>query len=78
MGGNKAYIENVLPHISGMISESLEDVVSNSDVVVVAHDLQDGERQLVGILRPDQLVLDLVKMKTNGSQFPAAYEGVCW
>lgn len=79
IGGNKAFIEEVLPHISAMMSDSVDDVVKGSDVIVVSHDLQDGGKQFISLLKPDQLVIDLVKI-ASGQLHSAAYEyeGVCW
>lgn len=77
IGGNKAFIEQVLPHISAMMSESMEEVVKSSDVIVVGHNLIDGGEELASLLKPDQLVIDLVKI-TNSKSLPAAYEGICW
>jgi len=77
IGGNKAFIEQVLPHISAMMSDSMEEVVQSSDVIVVGHDLQDGGEQLANLLKPDQLLIDLVKIASKKSH-PAAYEGICW
>jgi GDP-mannose 6-dehydrogenase len=79
IGGNKAFIEQILPHISTMMSDSMSDVVQGSDVIVVSHNLQDGGEQLKGLLKPNQLVIDLVKIESNQSH-PATYEyeGICW
>lgn len=77
IGANKAFIEQVLPHISTMMSDSMEEVVQSSDVIVVGHDLHDGVEQLFNLLRPDQLVIDFVKI-TSSKSHPAAYEGICW
>jgi GDP-mannose 6-dehydrogenase len=77
IGANKAFIEQVLPHISTMMSDSMEEVVQSSDVIVVSHDLHDGGEQLFNLLRPDQLVIDFVKI-TFSKSLPAAYEGICW
>jgi GDP-mannose 6-dehydrogenase len=77
IGGNKAFIEQVLPHIAGMMCDSMDEVVQGSDVVVVGHALPDGGEHLVNLLRPDQLLIDLVKMASSDSH-PAAYEGICW
>ncbi len=77
IGGNKAFIEQVLPHISCMVRESMEEVVQACDVIVVGHDLQDGGEQLAGLLKPDQRVINLVKIASNKYR-PAAYEGICW
>lgn len=77
IGGNKAFIEQVLPHIAAMMCESLEEVVQSSDVIVVGHDLQDGNERLASLVRPDQLVIDLVK-GAYGDSRPVQYEGICW
>jgi GDP-mannose 6-dehydrogenase len=76
IGGNKAYIEQVLPHIAAMMCSSTEEVVQDSDVIVLGHALTDGGEQLVNLIRPDQLVIDLVKI--DSMSHPAAYEGICW
>ena len=78
VGGNKAYIERVLPHISAMIRTSMEEVVDNSDVIIVAHNPKDRRDQLIELLKPDQLLIDFIKVISNGDGCPAAYEGICW
>lgn len=77
IGGNKAFITQVLPHISGMLCDSMEEVVQNSDVIVISHDLKDSGEAFVRMLRPDQFVIDLVKIGANQS-VPAEYQGICW
>lgn len=77
IGGNKAFIEQVLPHISAMMCDSMEEVVQSSNVVVVSHHLQDGGEHLVSLLKPNQLLIDLVKIASVKS-CPASYEGICW
>lgn len=77
IGGNKAFIEQVLPHISAMMSGSMEEAVQSSDVIVVGHDLADAGEQLFSLLKPGQLVIDLVKIACSKSH-PASYDGICW
>jgi GDP-mannose 6-dehydrogenase len=77
IGGNKAFIEQVLPHIAAMMSESMEEVVQGSDVIVVGHNMQDGGEHFVSLLKPNQLVIDLVKITSRKSDH-TAYEGICW
>jgi GDP-mannose 6-dehydrogenase len=78
MGGNKAFIEQVLPHISAMMSDSMEDVAENSDVLVVSHAMPDGGAKLTSLLRPDQMLIDLVKLPAGTGSDGVAYQGVCW
>ena len=78
MGGNKAFIEQVLPHISAMICDSMEEVAQASDVIVVSHGMPDGGAQLTHLLRPDQMLIDLVKLPAGAGPDGAVYQGVCW
>jgi GDP-mannose 6-dehydrogenase len=77
IGGNKAFIEQALPHIAAMMRSSMEEVVRESDVIVVGHELHDGKERLTDLLRPGQLLVDLVKMDARKSH-AADYEGMCW
>ena len=75
----KAFIEQALPHISAMMSNSIEEVVQSSDVIVVSHNLQGGEEQLASLLKPNQLLIDLVKIESVQSHpFACECEGICW
>lgn len=78
IGGNKAFIERVIPHISALMCASMEEVVESSDIIVVAHDLRDGRERLTDLLKPDQLLIDFVKIVSDGDCYPVAYEGICW
>ncbi len=77
IGGNKAFIEQALPHVSAMMCDTMEEVVEGAAVVVVGHELPDGGRHLVSLLRPGQLLIDLVKMDSGASR-AVDYEGICW
>jgi GDP-mannose 6-dehydrogenase len=78
VGGNKAFIERAIPHIAGLMCTSMEEVVRSSDIIVVAHDCRDGRERLLGLITPDQLVIDLVKIIPRCGRRPFAYEGICW
>ena len=78
IGGNRAFIERVIPHISALMCTSLEEVVEGSEVVVVAQGLRNSWKRLSGLLRPDQLLIDLVKVVPDKERCPAAYAGICW
>jgi hypothetical protein len=56
----------------------MEEVVDNSDVIVVAHSPQDRRDWFTELLKPDQLLVDFVKVVSDGDPYPAAYEGICW
>jgi GDP-mannose 6-dehydrogenase len=77
-GGNRAFIERVLPHVSALMRPTLQEVVEESDVLVVAHALNGAQERLGSLLRPDHLVIDLARAFEAGSACPAPYEGICW
>jgi GDP-mannose 6-dehydrogenase len=78
MGGNKAYIDRVIPHISGLLQPTLEEVVNHSGIIVLSHDLQEDQRRLMHLLKPDQLLIDLVKVPSDGQSRLFTYEGISW
>jgi GDP-mannose 6-dehydrogenase len=78
MGSNKEYIERVIPHIAGLMSTSREEVIQNSDIVVVAHNIENGPEKITGLFKQDQLIIDFVKIYTDEEETLSAYEGVCW
>jgi GDP-mannose 6-dehydrogenase len=78
IGSNRLYIEEVIPHIGSLLSNSLSEVVTGSDVVIVATRGLNSD-ELRACLRPEQVVIDLVNLE-RGSR-PAIsgdYEGICW
>ena len=77
-GRNKAFIEGVIPHISALMRPSMAEAVRDSDVIVLSHNLRDKRDELRALLRPDQLVIDLVRVFGPDDGCPAAYQGICW
>ncbi|MHB0858712.1 MAG: UDP-glucose dehydrogenase family protein [Anaerolineae bacterium] len=77
VGGNLAFIERVIPHISALMCPSLQDAVVGSDVVVLAQASENDKATLTGLLHKDQLVIDLVKVFAEENR-PAIYEGIGW
>ncbi len=77
VGANKEYINKQIPHLSSLLSESIGEVIEKSDVIVVGN----GSPEFAGALkntRPDQLVIDLFRLKVNTEEIPAEYTGICW
>ena len=76
-GANRRYIEQTIPHISSLMTGSLDEVFEASDVIVVSKKgPQFGEA--VRSNSGDRIVIDLVRLwpELNGS--PTSYEGICW
>jgi len=78
IGSNREYIEQVIPHIGSLLNSSLEQVVQQSEVVVLATRGID-RKALTSLLRSEQKVIDLVNLeKSRRLQTTTAYEGICW
>jgi GDP-mannose 6-dehydrogenase len=78
IGSNRQYIETVIPHIGSLLSPSLEQVLSQAQVVIIGTRGID-RKTLEAHLRPEHFVVDLVNLEK--SRRPAAsksYEGLCW
>ena len=77
VGANKDYINKQIPHLSSLLTESIDEVLEKSDVVVVGNGAPEFGEALTRT-RPDQVILDLVRVKTERAQIPGDYRGICW
>jgi GDP-mannose 6-dehydrogenase len=77
VGANKQYIEEQIPHLSRHLCESIAQVVDDSDVIVVGNAAPEFS-DAVQRCRPEQLVVDLVRIPLDFSQVEARYDGICW
>jgi GDP-mannose 6-dehydrogenase len=77
VGANKDYIEKQIPHLSSLLCSTVNEVIDGSDVIVVgnaAPEFTEG----VTACRPDQIIIDLVRLPLSGSLLAADYRGLCW
>lgn len=77
LGANRSFIEKHLPHIGQMMRAEIKDVIDESDVLVIGLSGQAVADTLASLVRPDQLLLDLVNLP-NRDAIPAKVEGLCW
>ncbi len=77
VGANKRYIDEQIPHLSRHLCESIDEVIGQSEVVVVGNGSPEFA-DAVARCRPDQIVIDLVRIPLDGSQVRAQYDGICW
>lgn len=77
-GSNRQFIQEVIPHIGSLLTSSLQEVVENSDVIIIGTASIDHE-MLRQFLRPEQTIFDLVNLdKSRRPGGPSFYEGICW
>jgi GDP-mannose 6-dehydrogenase len=77
MGANKEYIEQQIPHLSRHLCDSIEDVITHSDVVVIGNAAPEFS-DAVTRCRPDQTIVDLVRIPIEFGALRARYDGICW
>lgn len=74
-GKNKEYIESRIPHLSHLLTEDLEKLVEDSDVVVVSN----GEKDFREILKnvKGKVIVDMVRLDA-GIRSANTYIGINW
>jgi GDP-mannose 6-dehydrogenase len=76
-GGNKAYIEQEIPHISSLMCSKIEDVLQESEVLVICKP-EEEFKEAVNPWLGKKVIFDLVRIIANTSTGPEKYEGICW
>ena len=77
LGANRRYIESHLPHIGQLLQPEIEQVVAQSDVLVVGLTGSAVAQALARYCRAEQIVLDLVNLD-NHADIAAQVGGLCW
>jgi GDP-mannose 6-dehydrogenase len=77
VGANKTYIEQQIPHLSTLLSTSLDDVIDDSEVIVIGNKAPEFSAALRRA-RAEQIVIDLVRVPLPEGGMVAEYRGLCW
>ena len=76
-GANKQYIEREIPHISQLMRSSVDEVVRDSEVLVIGNKAKEFA-DIKSQLRSGQVVLDLVRLFEEPIGEDGSYQGICW
>jgi GDP-mannose 6-dehydrogenase len=76
VGANRDFILNRIPHISRLMVDNVDDVLSHAETIVIGNNDPDF-RDVPNRLRKDQLIIDFVRL-AKGSHQNGNYEGICW
>lgn len=76
-GANRAYIEEVIPHISDLLGDDLAATVAHGDLVVVGNAAPEF-RDVPSLMRPEQRLLDLVRVAGLADALGERYDGINW
>ncbi len=77
VGANKEYINTQIPHLSSLLCEEIDEVLEHSDIIVVGNNAPEFAEALTRT-RPEQTIVDLVRVKTDRADIPGQYQGICW
>jgi len=77
LGANRSFIAERLPHIGQMMRPEIEDVIAESEVLVLGLSGHEIAETLARLCRPEQVLLDLVGL-ANREAIAARVEGLCW
>jgi len=75
-GANKKYIEKEIPHISSLMSNSINEVIEHADVLVIGNKM-DEIKEVSNLIKKDTVVIDLVRINRN-EVADKKYMGICW
>lgn len=77
VGSNKRYIEEQLPHISKLMVANVNEIMENSDSLVIG-DNTPQLRSFLERINGDHQVIDLVRVDRLRSHCNGNYQGICW
>ncbi|HEX2957190.1 MAG TPA: nucleotide sugar dehydrogenase, partial [Chitinispirillaceae bacterium] len=77
VGANKDYIEREIPHISLHMKQSLDDLVSNSEVIVICNQIEESD-SIFKMVKKEQIIIDLARVVKNYDKLECQYQGICW
>jgi GDP-mannose 6-dehydrogenase len=77
VGANRTFLERELPHIASLMRPSVDEVVAEAEVVVVANGCPTF-RRVPRLMREDQVLIDLVGTARSEGDVRGGYEGICW
>lgn len=76
MGANKDYILNHIPHISRHMVESMDEVLSFAETIVIGNGSEEFQ-DVFGKITGSQVVVDLVRI-VKDKRSEEHYDGICW
>jgi GDP-mannose 6-dehydrogenase len=77
VGANRDYINTQIPHLSSLLTDTVDEVIQASEVIIVGNGAPEFAEALKRT-RPGQTVIDLFRLKVDREEIPADYTGICW
>lgn len=77
IGANKDFIEREIPHLSAILTDKIEDIISASEVIVVGNKDKTFIDSMK-LIKKTQIVFDLTRVPQQSGDFTFIYDGICW
>lgn len=77
VGSNKAYIESVIPHVARLLCRTAEQAVTGAQIIVFTSP-DESYTEVLDLLDPHQIVIDLVGVVSNPNDLNCQYLGIGW
>lgn len=77
IGANRQYIESTVPHISRLLSDSLEEVIAGSEVLVIGHRMEALQPALAAH-DGQHIIVDLADTSGQLLSLNGRYQGIAW
>lgn len=77
IGSNRQFIEDNIPHIGSLLTNDMEQLVTESEIILIATKVDRSK--LERVLRPTHIVFDVVSFqKQDRVRHEGVYDGICW
>jgi GDP-mannose 6-dehydrogenase len=76
-GSNLGFLKHELPYAQRLKADTVDDLLARSDVLVVANGA-DEFREVPKKMRPDQVLIDLVRITDDPREARGTYVGISW
>lgn len=77
IGANRRFIDETIPHIEGLLTDSLDDLLSSVETLVIGHPDPSLRDALQAAQCGVQHIVDLVGVDIGAGR-GSSYKGVCW
>lgn len=75
-GANRDYILNHIPHISQLMVNNIDELLTKSETIIIGNKAEEFEHVL-DIVHPEQIIIDLVRIRETPPK-TTQYQGICW
>ena len=76
LGANREYILNHIPHLSELMVDSMQELLTNAQTIVIGNKDHEFD-SVLSTIGDDQVVIDLVRIR-NAPSNSKKYKGICW